>query len=273
MSQEAENRTGGRTGDRIGDFPVAASDLRDATGRLESRLSGRIIDLTLTLRDGMRGVALEQARTFERDGWNARTLHLYSHAGTHMDAQTHFAAGPETIDGIPLARCMGWAWVVKLDGIADKTPVTPAHLGDVAARLQPGESLLLRTGWSRHVSNPQHYRDNLPRIADDLARWCVERKLNILGVEPPSVADVNNKEELTRIHQILLGANITIVEGLTNLNALTQEKVFFIAAPLKIERGDGCPCRAFAVEGWSGGFPAADTNSPHTARLESRPSA
>jgi kynurenine formamidase len=65
------------------------------------------------------------------------------------------------------------------------------------------------------------------------------------------VADVNDKEELTRIHKILLGGNITIVEGLTNLEALTKERVFFVAAPLKIEGGDGCPCRAFAVEGLS----------------------
>ncbi len=208
----------------------------------------RVIDLTLTLRDGMRGVAWEQARTIERDGWNARTLHLYSHAGTHMDAQTHFAAGPGTIDNTPLERCLGPAWVVNLDGIADKTLVTVEHLGAVAEKFQPGDSLLLRTGWSRHVQNPQHYRDNFPRIADDLAQWCVEKKANMLGVEPPSVADVNNMEELTRIHGILLGANITIVEGLTNLDALTQEKVFFVAAPLKIDAGDGCPCRAFAIE-------------------------
>lgn len=214
-------------------------------------MSGEIdfIDLTLTLRDGMRGVAFEQVRTVEHDGWNARTLHLYSHAGTHMDAQTHFAAGAGTIDRTPLERCVGWAWVVNLDGIADKTLITVKHLGRAALKFAPGESLLLRTGWSRHVNNPQHYRDNFPRIADDLAYWCVERKLNILGVEPPSVADVNNKEELTRIHKILLGANITIVEGLTNLEALTQERVFFAAAPLKIEGGDGCPCRAFAIEG------------------------
>lgn len=71
----------------------------------------------------------------------------------------------------------------------------------------------------------------------------------MLGVEPPSVADVNNMEELTLVHLILLGANITIVEGLTNLSSITQEKVFFVAAPLRIEGGDGCPCRAFAIEG------------------------
>jgi arylformamidase len=209
----------------------------------------RLIDLTLILRDGLRGVAFETARTVARDGWNARTLHLYSHAGTHMDAQTHFAAGPETIDQIPLDRCLGPAWVVNLDGLADKMPITVEHLGEVAAKFQPGESLLLRTGWSRHVDNPQHYRDNFPRIAEDLARWCVESQVKLLGVEPPSVADVNNMEELTRIHLILLGGGVTIVEGLANLGQLHEPRVLFGAFPLKIDGGDGCPCRAFAIEG------------------------
>lgn len=206
----------------------------------------RIIDLTMTLTRHMRGVDWEQAKTVEQDGWNARTLHLYSHAGTHMDAQTHFAAGPGTIDLTPLERCMGPAWVVNLSGIEDKTAITVAHLGEVADKFCPGDSLLLQTGWSRHVHDPQHYRDHFPRVSAELALWCVENHVNVLGVEPPSVADVNHMEELTLIHQILLGANITIVEGLTNLDQLTEEKVFLVAAPLKIEGGDGCPCRAFA---------------------------
>jgi kynurenine formamidase len=63
------------------------------------------------------------------------------------------------------------------------------------------------------------------------------------------VADVSNFEELNRIHQILLGGGITIVEGLANLDQVRGPKVFFAALPLKIERGDGCPCRAFAMEG------------------------
>ena len=209
----------------------------------------RLFDLSLTLRDGMRGVAFAPARTMAVDGWNARTLSLYSHAGTHMDAQTHFAAGPGTIEQTPLERCMGWAWVINLVGIPDKTLITPEHLGSVATRFQPGESLLLRTGWSRHVDHPDHYRNEFPRISEALAHWCVERQVNIIGVEPPSVADVNNPAELSLIHQILLGANITIVEGLTNLDILPDERVFFVAAPLKIEGGDGCPCRAFAMVG------------------------
>jgi kynurenine formamidase len=213
----------------------------------------RIIDLSLNLRRGMRGVEWETARTIERDGWNARTLTLYSHAGTHMDAQEHFAAGPESIDRIPLERCMGPAWVVDIPGLAPKTLIEVAHLEEVKSGFQPGESLILRTGWSRFVEDAAVFRDGLPRISEGLARWCVDRGVKILGVEPPSVADINNLPEVTLIHKTLLSGGVVIVEGLSNLDALQRSKVFFAALPLKIEQGDGCPCRAFAIEdeGWS----------------------
>jgi arylformamidase len=213
----------------------------------------RLVDLTLTLRSGMRGVEFETKCTVEREGWNARTLHLYSHAGTHIDAPTHFAASDQTIDQIPLSDCMGSAWIVDLSTIAPKTLITVAHLGSIADKFAPGDSLLLRTGWSAHVNNPPYYRDNFPRISEELARWCVAKKVKMLGVEPPSVADVNNLAEVTLIHKILLGGPVVIVEGLTNLDALREPKVFFVATPLKIESGDGCPCRAFALEGGSFG--------------------
>jgi kynurenine formamidase len=207
----------------------------------------KIVDLTLTLRAGMRGVEWESKHTVERDGWNTRTLRLYSHSGTHMDAQTHFAAGSETIDQVPLDRCFGPAWLVDVPGLAPGALMDVGHLGNVAEGLQPGESLLLRTGWSRHADQPRIYRDGLPRISEPLARWCVERQVRMLGVEPPSVADVNNLEELTRIHTILLAGGITIVEGLAYLEAVEPGKVLFGAFPLKIEGGDGCPCRAFVL--------------------------
>lgn len=209
----------------------------------------RVIDLTMSLKPGMRGVEITPKFTVAKEGWNASTLSLYSHAGTHMDAQVHFEAGPETIDQHPPQRCMGRAWLVNLAGIAPKALIEIASLGDVARQLQPGDSLLLRTDWSKQVDNPAIYRDGLPRISDALANWCVTSKVKLLGVEPPSIADVTNLPEVTRIHKILLGGGVTIVEGLCNLDQLTGPKVFFAALPLKIASGDGCPCRAFAVEG------------------------
>jgi arylformamidase len=209
----------------------------------------RTIDLTLPLAPGMRGVAVTPKFTLARDGWNAATWEIYSHAGTHMDAPIHFGAGPETIDQPTIERCMGPAWVVPLAPCAPRAQHTIADLGAIAEKFARGESLLLHTGWSAHAANPALYRDQLPRISEELAHWCVDRGVKLLGVEPPSVADVNDRAEVTRIHQILLGGKVTIVEGLTHLDQLTQERVFFAALPLRLAGGDGSPVRAFAVEG------------------------
>jgi kynurenine formamidase len=215
----------------------------------------RITDLTLALRPGMPGVDGELVRTLETDGWNARLLRLYSHAGTHMDAQTHFGAGGETVDAIPLVRCMGPAWVVDLRAMQPGDLILPQHLGPIADAFPAGESLLLCTHWDRYQDNEALYRGKLPRVSAALARWCVERKVRLLGVETPSVADVNNLEELTEVHRILLGGGVVIVEGLTHLDALVGRRVLFMALPLKIQGGDGSPCRALAVEGVLDGAP------------------
>ena len=70
----------------------------------------------------------------------------------------------------------------------------------------------------------------------------------MIGVEPPSVADVNNMEEVTEVHQTLFRGNVLIVEGLANLDQLSQPTVEFIALPMKIVDGDGSPVRAIAIE-------------------------
>ena len=54
---------------------------------------------------------------------------------------------------------------------------------------------------------------------------------------------------LTEIHQILLGGNVIIVEGLTTWISLTARRVCFGALPLKIEAGDRGAFVEFAIEG------------------------
>ena len=195
----------------------------------------------------MRGVDWDTASTVERDGWNARLLHLYSHAGTHMDAPVHYNVSDTAIDDISLDRCVVQAWVVDCGEPEPKSLLTVEHLGGMQNCIQTGDGVLLRTGWSRRHGTPA-WRDELPRVSDGLAIWLAERKIGLLGVEAPAVADVHNIEEITRIHTILLQAGIVIVEGLTNLEALTQQRVTFMALPLKIAGGDGAPVRALAIE-------------------------
>jgi kynurenine formamidase len=144
--------------------------------------------------------------------------------------------------------CCGPAWVVDVPDARPRALIEVAHLGSVEPHFRSGDGLLLRTGWSRHVDEPDLFRNQLPRVSQALANWCVERRVRILGVEPPSVADVNDIPEVTAIHRTLLGGGVIIVEGLVNLDRLTQPRVYFVALPLKIAGGDGSPCRAMAID-------------------------
>jgi len=207
----------------------------------------RVHDLTLTITDKMPGVELRPRHRRPHDAWNSTVLKLYSHCGTHMDAPAHMDDHASGIDSIPLERCYGPAWVVRIPDVAPRSLIDIEQLGSVAQQLQPGDGLLLATGWSSRWGTPQ-YRDELPRISRDLALWCVSHQVRVLGVEPPSVADVNNRQEVEEIHGILLNGGVIIVEGLTNLEAISTPRVMFASFPLKIKGGDGSPVRAVAIE-------------------------
>ena len=209
--------------------------------------SRKPVDLTLPLRKGMRGFDSEIANTVVENGWNASTLHIYSHTGTHMDAPLHFEASDRTIDQYPVSRFIGKAWVVTIKVDQASQLHTVEDLGEVASTFQAGDSLIIKTNWSQ-FENEDKYREQLPRVGLDLAEWCVENQVNMLAVEPPSVADVNNMKELTEVHKVLLGGNVIIIEGLTNLDQIKGQTTILMALPLKVLGGDGAPARVVAFD-------------------------
>ncbi|WP_044255280.1 cyclase family protein [Rhodopirellula sp. SWK7] len=207
----------------------------------------RVIDLSLTVDGEMPGVSISVAKRLEVEGWNATTLSLYSHCGTHMDAPRHFLSDGATLDQQDLSVCVGDAIVINLAPAAPKQLISVADLGMHAESISAGSRLLFRTDWHKRYGTPE-YRNELPRISMELATWLVNRRVGMIGVEPPSVADVNNAVELTDVHQTLFRGNVLIVEGLANLDQLTQASVEFIALPMKVSGGDGSPVRAIAIE-------------------------
>jgi kynurenine formamidase len=214
---------------------------------ISGKLKRRIVDLSLPVDATLPGVQITSAKTLGKDGWNATTLSLYSHCGTHMDAPCHFVEGGSTIDELPLDVFWGPARVLNLTPVAPRELLTVDRLERWAEEIAAGDRLLLRTDWHRRYGTDS-YRNELPRISVELARWFVEREVALIGVEPPSVADVNNLNEVTAVHQTLFQGGVTIVEGLANLDELRHAQVEFVAIPLRIRGGDGCPVRALARE-------------------------
>jgi kynurenine formamidase len=199
------------------------------------------------LRTNAENFQLEICRTKATHGWNATTITMYSHLATHMDAPCHFIEGAATIDKTNLEQCVGPAKVINLTPMAPKELITVERFLRAAPPIQPGDRLLLRTDWHRQLGSPA-YRNELPRISRELANWFVTQQVSLIGIEQSSVADVNNLPEVTEVHEILFRGGVIIVEALANLDQITQPIVEFIALPLNIVGGDGCPVRAIAIE-------------------------
>lgn len=207
----------------------------------------QIIDLTRTIVHGQPGVSIESKYRKDHEGWNASTYEFYSHSGTHLDAPFHFLNDGQTLEQLPLEKFIKKAVVADITHLAPKALIEIEDITKSVSCDLSDSALILKSGWSTHFENHQYYRDNFPRISVDLARWLTQQNVAIVAVEPPSVADVNNLEEVTKVHEILLGAGIVIVEGLVCVDKLPKDNFEFNAIPLKVHHGDGSPCRAFGI--------------------------
>jgi kynurenine formamidase len=128
-----------------------------------------------------------------------------------------------------------------------------AALGREGMTLQPGDAVLLHTGWGRlwGVDNTK-YTASSPGIGIAAAQWLVERGVMLLGSDTGPVEILPNPDKSVDlpVHQIALAVNgVFLLENL-KLDDLAAQRVYefaFIVQPLKIRGGTGSTVAPIAV--------------------------
>jgi kynurenine formamidase len=212
---------------------------------------GRIVDLSLSIEsemphfEGTPPVYVAQSHRLDDDGYRMCTVLLGNHAGTHLDAPSHFLAEGASVEHVELDRCVGMAQVLDLSHKAALSPITVADILTAGAGTDPGQRLLLRTDWDLRFGEPAYFTD-FPPLAPETAQWFADHDVLLVGLDIPSL----HQTAFVELHEVMLGAGIAIIESLVNLRSLTQKQVFLSAAPLKLSGADGAPVRAIAIESW-----------------------
>jgi arylformamidase len=164
-------------------------------------------------------------------------VHADFHCGTHVDAPAHFVPGGAEIDDVPLETLVGPAFVVDLPR-AERIGREELEELDLPADV---ERLLLRTRNSSLWADPQHdFRRDYVALTPDGARWVVGRGIKVVGVDYLSVQLFDDGPET---HQLLLGAGVTIIEGL-DLRAATPGLHTLVCLPVRIAGAEAAPARA-----------------------------
>lgn len=191
---------------------------------------------------------------------------LDEHAGTHVDAPSHYFRDGDSSEKIDLSKLIGPAAVVDLrhlDGEAENgasPAITVAHLEaweEEHGRFEPGEVVLLLTGWTDmhyvrgedgraflHEPVVLQSRPAWPAPEPDAAIFLHERGVATIGIDAPSVGSA---EEGNEVHRAGLSREMAFIEGLTNLERLPARGASFVFLPLKIAVASGAPGRAIAV--------------------------
>ncbi|MCP4656698.1 MAG: cyclase family protein, partial [bacterium] len=89
------------------------------------------------------------------------------------------------------------------------------------------------------------YFSEYPTLSPEAALWLGDLGLQGLGLDMIS-ADETGSDDLP-IHKILAGRSMIIIENLTNLHGLPENRFLFSCLPLKIQQADGSPVRAVAI--------------------------
>ena len=195
--------------------------------------------------------SMKSFSTVPEHGWALHEISFGSHAGTHIDAPSHYFTDGKTLDRFPLAHLVGPLVLLDLTPLhlTDRQALSWADLATIpaAAHIPPGAILVVRTGWSQYWRTPRYY--DYPFLTRDVAENILARGVRILAIDtfnpdgPPNYG--RNVAGDNPVHDILLGADVLIVENLTNLEALTNQNTIGIF-PLPLKDCDGAPARVVA---------------------------
>lgn len=179
--------------------------------------------------------------TVEKDGFQETLLHMYSHAGTHMDAPAHMIKGAEYLDAMPADRFCGRAYVMDCTGFGEGDIIPETAL----PQLSGIDFLILSAGWERFWGGAEYF-GKFPVLSDAAAEKVAAAGLKGVGIDMMSVDPMDTVD--FPVHMRLFGAGMVIIENLRGLEMLRGRYVDLYALPLKYKNADGAPVRVIAVE-------------------------
>ena len=118
----------------------------------------------------------------------SQTVSMAVQSGTYLETAAHMDPARISIDRLPLERCYMIPAVALWLPRGANQPVTAGDLERASREhnlpVQPGDALLIGTGWDSHW-NDADYVTNPPYFSADAIDWVLERRVSLLGADTP----------------------------------------------------------------------------------------
>lgn len=177
----------------------------------------------------------------------AQTVFTPMQASTYLETAAHLYPERIKIDELPPERLFTEAVVLHLPLKEDAHITSEAirqALREARERLQPGDSLLIDTGWSARWDAPD-FMQFPPHFTAESIDWILERRVGLLGCDSPLW---DGRRDPQNFFPKFFQSETLLLAPLVNLSAVRRPRVQLITLPLKVAGACAAPCRAIVVE-------------------------
>jgi kynurenine formamidase len=226
---------------------------------------------------GYEDVKLYRSTFHAKNGVMAHRLRMVMHSGTHLNAPRHLVQEGAGVGDIAMERLFGSGVVVSIP--KEKWEViSAADLAAATPAIEPGDIVVIATGWHRKYSDSIAYFGHAPGLGKDAADWLVAKGVSLVAVDTPqidhplatSLGPHRNGPQMKRLameyeaasgrpaladfpewnpaHRALLGAGIPTIENTGgDIDDLASRRCTFHAYPWYWPEGDACLIRFVAL--------------------------
>lgn len=182
-------------------------------------------------------------------GFNAETVTMNTHTGTHVDAPFHFFDDGARIGDMPVDTFAGPALFLDLRSIPADSPIEAEHLLPFKDKIRPGDIVVLVTGWAAKRGLNKEYMLQWPYLSRSGAELLVECGVKGVGIDTMSIGGWGSPAKGRPCHEVLLGAGKFIVEELNVPEELLDGRHhLFSCFPILMRDCGGAWARAVVYE-------------------------
>ncbi len=225
-------------------------------------------------------VKIERFHYHAKSGVLSQQITTFMHCTTHTDAPAHVVEGTRFMDEVPLSSYFGTGVVVSIPKQKWEV-ITAADLENATPEIQPGDFVIVNTGWHQHYGDNQTYYGYSPGFYKEAGEWFAAKKVKLVGTDTQALdhplgtamgphgpgaphgllpwVNAEYKREKGReviedfplwepCHRAILSAGILGIENVGgDIDQVTGKRCTFAAFPLRWVRGDGCMIRLVAI--------------------------
>ncbi len=174
---------------------------------------------------------------------------MCSQTGTYLETAAHAIAGRETIEQVPLER----TWMVPTvvihtpKGEREKVTLDDARraLDQDGLTIEPGDAVLIHTGWDKAWREPARFLDWCPYVSRDLWFWIMDQQPSVMGADTPRA---DSPRDPQNFFARFFSTDILLLAPVVNLDKVSgPRKPKLVATPLGLTGACASPVRAVLV--------------------------